>query len=437
MPKYIFPTGYNVLTSIPRIFKQVRDAIGTMEESMSRFNGTYSVHLGKKKYIITQDPGFIDHVLKSNHRNYHKSPFQTDSLGKFLGNGLLTSNGDYWLKQRRLIQPGFHAEKIHALYEIIGKTANDFLDQMHEGRQNVYPLMNELAFRMVINTLFNIKIPIDVRNQLGDFITKAQAFIIKDIRQPHKSWWFKISGEEKENLDRAAGAREIIRNIIRERKKSSEKFNDLLDMLLDARYEDTGQAMSEAQIIDEILVLIIAGHETTANALAWTLYLLANNPAECDQLRSETKGLPLQGRVTNERLQRVIKESMRLYPPAYISDRIAIQDDGYAGYTYPKDTVIILFYYGLHRDAKLWSEPLAFKPERFSKENEKDRAKIYFPFGSGPRLCIGNNFAMAEMAIFLHAFIQKFQLHPTEVTPRLNPLVTLKPDQVVLTLSTV
>jgi cytochrome P450 len=154
-------------------------------------------------------------------------------------------------------------------------------------------------------------------------------------------------------------------------------------------------------------------------------------------LRSETKGLPLQGRVTNERLQRVIKESMRLYPPAYISDRIAIQDDGYAGYTYPKDTVIILFYYGLHRDAKLWSEPLAFKPERFSKENEKDRAKIYFPFGSGPRLCIGNNFAMAEMAIFLHAFIQKFQLHATEVTPRLNPLVTLKPDQVVLTLSTV
>jgi cytochrome P450 len=437
MSKYIFPAGYNVLTSIPRMFKQIRDSIGTMEESMSRFNGTYSVHLGKRKYIITQDPGFIDHVLKSNHRNYHKSPLQTDSLGKFLGKGLLTSNGDYWLKQRRLIQPGFHAEKIHALYEIIGKTANDFVSQMREGRQNVYPMMNELAFRMVINTLFNIKVPESVRTQLGEFITKAQAFIIKDIRQPHKSWWFKISGEEKENLDRAAGARAIIRDIIRERKKSSKKFNDLLDMLLDARYEDNGEPMSEEQIIDEILVLIIAGHETTANALAWTLYLLAKNPKDCDALRANTKGLSLQACVTNEHLQRVIKESMRLYPPAYISDRIALQDDSFGGYQYPKGTVIILFYYGLHRDKKFWTEPQAFKPERFSKDNERERAKTYFPFGSGPRLCIGNNFAMAEMTIFLHGFIQRFRLAPTEIDPKLNPLVTLKPDQVTLTLSSI
>jgi cytochrome P450 len=433
--QYKFPDGYTLLTSIPRMFKQVKDSIGTMEESMKLFNGTYSVHLGAKRYIITQDPGFIDHVLRSNHRNYQKSPFQSEKLAKFLGNGLLTANGDYWLKQRRLIQPGFHAEKIQSLYAIIGKTASDFLDQLPPGRQNMYLHMNTLAFNMVINTLFNISVPESVRKELSDFINQTQAFIIKDIRQPHKSWWFRLSGEERKNLDKAQGARKIISNIIRERQKSTEKFNDLLDMLLESRYEDTGEPMAENQIIDEILILIIAGHETTANALAWTLYLLAHHPEELHRLREQTKQLSLNEAVMNESLQSVIKESMRLYPPAYISDRMALQDDQYNEYFFPKDTIIIIFYYGLHRDPKFWTSPNYFQPERFSKANEKERAKIYFPFGSGPRLCIGNNFAMAEMAIFLQAFVQRFNVDKTDIQPKLNPLVTLKPDRIILNVS--
>lgn len=414
------------------MLKQVKDPIGTMEESMLRFNGTYSVHLGIKKYIITQDPGFIDHVLRSNHRNYHKSPFQSEQLGKFLGNGLLTSNGDYWLKQRRLIQPGFHASKIQALYDIIAKTADDFLVELQPGKQNVYPLMNTLAFRMVINTLFNVQVPEAIRSELGEFIYETQAFVIKDIRQPHKSWWFKLSGEENRNLKRAQRARKIISDIIRERKRSNEKFNDLLDMLLDARYEDNGEPMTEDQIIDEILVLIIAGHETTANALSWTLYLLANHPDELKKLTSATQGLSLKETVMNEGLNSVIKESMRLYPPAWISDRIALEADRYHEYSFPKDTIVIIFYYGLHRDPKHWTDPEIFQPERFSRDQEKERSKVYFPFGAGPRLCIGNNFAMAEMAIFLQSFIQRFTVLPTGIEPKMNPLVTLKPEGMIL-----
>jgi cytochrome P450 len=432
MKQYIFPEGYNFFSSIPRMFKQIKDSIGTMEESMARYNGTYSVHLGAKKYIITQDPGFIDHVMRGNHRNYHKSPFQTESLGKFLGKNLLTSNGEYWLKQRRLIQPGFHSDKIQALYEIIRKTVNEFLDELPAGRQNIYPQMNVLAFRLVINTLFNISLSEKLRNELSQFVSETQAFIIKDIRQPHKHWWFKISGEEKQNLQRAEGARKIISDIIQTRKQSGEKFNDLLDMLLEARYEDTGEPMTEEQIIDEILILIIAGHETTANALSWTLYLLAKHPEEFKKLKAATKGLGLKDTTMNNPLSSVIKESMRLYPPAYISDRLALNDDSFNNYLFPKDTIIILFYYGLHRDPKHWSAPESFQPDRFSKENEKDRAKVYFPFGAGPRLCIGNNFAMAEMAIFLQAFVQRFEVQTTEVVPKLNPQVTLKPDRIIL-----
>ena len=433
MKNYSLPGGYSFLQSLVRTYKQIKNPIGAMEESMRKFGGTYAVNLGSRRLIATQDPGFIDHVLRTNHKNYHKSAIQTEELGRFLGKGLLTVNGDYWLKQRRLIQPGFHIDKIHALYTNIQKTSDDFLASFPTGRVNVYPLMHKLAFEIVINALFNITVPQETRNQLNDFINEVQAFVIKDLRQPHKSWWFKLSGEVKRNFKRATTARNIIRDIINTRKQSNEKFNDLLDMLLDARYEDTGEPMQEDQVIDEILIVLIAGHETTANALSWTLYLLADHKTELDKLRQATTGLTLNETVSNDVLAAVIKESMRLYPPAWISDRVALQDDTYNNFTYPKGSIIILFYYGLHRDAKHWEHPTAFIPARFAKENEdKRKPKAYYPFGGGPRLCIGNNFAMAEMAIFLHALIHAFEINPADQKPQANPLVTLRPDSVTL-----
>lgn len=437
MKNYALPEGYSLFQSFLRTYKQVKDPIGAMEESMEKFKGTYAVNLGTKKLIATQDPGFIDYVLKTNHRNYYKSAILTEQLGRFLGNGLLTSNGEYWLKQRRLIQPGFHLDKIQALYAIIKKTVDNFLLSFPTGEKvDVYPVMNRLAFQIVIDTLFNIKVPAETRNELSRFITDTQDFVIKDIRQPHKSWWFKVSGEVKKNLKKAEGARNIIRSIIRQRKNSNQKFNDLLDMLLDARYEDTGTPMHEEQVIDEILILLIAGHETTANALSWTLYLLANHPEELEKLKKATQDLSTEECVTNDYLTSVIKESMRLYPPAWISDRVALKDDAYLNFTFPKGTIVILFYYGLHRDGNYWDNPTAFVPARFSKHHpDKDKPKAYYPFGAGPRLCIGNNFAMAEMALFLQAIIQRFEIIPTATVPEIKPLVTLRPDRVILSLS--
>jgi cytochrome P450 len=432
--KYNLPEGYTFLQSLVRTYKQVKNPIGTMEESMQKYDGTYAVNLGLKRMIVTQDPGFIDHVLRANHKNYHKSPIQTEQLGRFLGRGLLTSNGDYWLKQRRLIQPGFHVEKIQALYGIIKATSDAFLDQFPTGKKiDVYALMYKLAFEIVINSLFNVKVRIEDQLQLSAFIREVQEFVIKEVRQPHKNWWYRISGEVNENLKKAEGARQIIRNIIQERKRSNQKFNDLLDMLLEARYEDNGEPMHEDQVIDEILIVLIAGHETTANALAWTLYLLASHPNELSKLKASTKNLSPHECVINDSLNSVIKESMRLYPPAWISDRVALEDDKYKDYTFPKGSIIIVFYYGLHRDEKFWESPEAFIPARFEKKNiDKEKLKAYFPFGSGPRLCIGNNFAMAEMVIFLQAIIHRFDIKTSGVIPIINPLVTLRPDQILL-----
>jgi cytochrome P450 len=434
MRNYILPDGYSLLQSFARTYKQVKDPIGAMEESMARFNGTYAVNLGWRRLIATQDPGFIDHVLKTNHKNYYKSPILTEQLGRFLGKGLLTSNGEYWLKQRRLIQPGFHMEKIHALHGIIKRTVDQFLSAFPTGHNvDVYPLMNSLAFEIVINTLFNVKVPPETRSELSRFITDTQDFVIKDIRQPHKSWWFNLSGEVRRNLMKAEGARKIIQSIIHSRKQSGRKFDDLLDMLLDARYEDTGLPMDERQVIDEILILLIAGHETTANALAWTLYLLSRHPEEQLKLRGATEQLSVSDTVHSDLLNAVINESMRLYPPAWISDRVALHDDAYRQFTFPANTIVILFYYGLHRDEQYWEQPAAFRPERFiSDKAVKGKLKAYYPFGGGPRLCIGNGFAMAEMTIFLQAMIRNFDIRPTAAEPRLKPLVTLRPDRVIL-----
>jgi cytochrome P450 len=235
------------------------------------------------------------------------------------------------------------------------------------------------------------------------------------------------------HLENARHARDIIREIIRARRESGETFHDLLNMLLEARYEDSGEPMKEDQVIDEILILLIAGHETTANALSWTLYLLASHPHELEALRKETAGLTTTMCTRSEALLSVINESMRLYPPAWISDRVAVNDDQYRNLKLPKNSIILIFYYGLHRDPQYWNDPSAFKPQRFRQQaQEKDKPKVFYPFGGGPRLCIGNNFAIAEMAIFLQTFIHRFGVLPGDAAPSIHPLITLRPDRVRL-----
>lgn len=431
--RYAIPAGYSFLESFLRSFKLVSNPIEAISESMERFNGTYSVFTGfKKNTVLTQNPDFIDYILKRNHKNYHKSVIVSEKIGRFIGNGLLTSNGAYWLRQRRLIQPGFHIQKVQALYSIMQRTVDQCVDTFPTGESiDVYPLMNKLAFDIVINTLFNVELPQEARDELSRIITEIQAFVIIETRQPHKSWWFKLSGEIKKNLIKSARIRAIVQDIIRQRKASGKTYDDLLDMLLQARYEDTQQGMTEEQLIDEIIILIIAGHETTANALSWTLYLLATHPEVLNTLLRPPLESP-DAIIHDEYLNAVIKESMRLYPPAWISDRVALSDDTFNGYSYPEGTIIIAYYYGLHRDPRYWDAADQFKPERFL-QHDRDIQKIYFPFGAGPRLCIGNHFALAEMALFLHTFTRTFDIRSVSA-PALLPLVTLRPDRVLLTI---
>jgi cytochrome P450 len=433
--QYHFPHGYTLSQSIFKSFRFLTNPLRFISASMDKFSGTYSAKLpNRRTLILTQDSEFINYVLKDNHSNYQKSEISSTRAAVFFGKGLLFSNGEKWLRQRRLIQPGFHQKKIQELNEIVINTINAFLAEFPTGsRVDVYPLMNQLAFNIVINSLFNVDISKHDIQEIGKAFTDLQDFLFKDINSPIQKYLYAITGKERNALNNSKRIRNIIQGIIDKRVSENKACNDLLDMLLNARYEDTGEPMSGEQIIDEVLVLIFAGHETTANTLAWVLYLLSKDPWVMGKLQDTIRLKNIQESVKDDYVIAVINETMRLYPAAWMTERVAIKDDIFGGFSYPEGTIIIPFFYGLHRNKDYWNDELKFSPERFLSHDHKIiKAKNYFPFGTGPRMCIGNSFAMAEMSFFLHAFFNQYTIAPTEYTPKLKPLITLRPSHVYL-----
>lgn len=433
--QYHLPHGYTLAQSIFKSVRFLANPLRFISGSMEKFSGTYSAKLpNKRTLILTQDSGFINYVLKENHSNYQKSEISSIRAAVFLGKGLLFANGEKWLRQRRLIQPGFHQKKIQELNEIVITTINAFLAEFPTGsRVDVYPLMNQLAFNVVINSLFNVDISKKDIGEISKAFTDIQDFLFKDINSPVQKFLYVVTGKERNALNKSKQIRKIIQEIIDKRVSGNKSCNDLLDMLINSRYEDTGEPMSNEQIIDEVLVLIFAGHETTANTLAWVLYLLSKDARVKEKLQERIRLKNIQESVKDEYFIAVINETMRLYPAAWMTERVAIKDDVFGNFSYPEGTIIIPFFYGLHRNKAYWNEELKFLPERFLSDNLSIiKTKNYYPFGTGPRMCIGNSFAMAEMAFFLHAFLNQYDIAPTEYVPKLKPLITLRPSHVFL-----
>ncbi|RYY53055.1 MAG: cytochrome P450 [Chitinophagaceae bacterium] len=431
--KYNLPTGYPFLPTLFRSNDFLANPIKFISKSMEKFGGTYTATLGlRKKIILTQDPAFIEHILRGNHRNYHKSPLATERAVEFFGNGLLFSNGDYWLRQRRLVQPAFHREKLQGLYDIVTRSIDEFLRDLPDGEPDIYPLMHQISFSLLIRSLFDIRMEPATMAELGEHFTALQEFLLRDVNRPVQRLLYPFNGMKRDMLRRAKRLKAIIAGLIRERRSDPRSYNDLLDMLLSSRYEDSGEHMTDEQVIDEALILIFAGHETTANALSWMLYLLATHPAINNRLVNELKVSSPADTLRNPFVNAVISESMRLYPPAWMTERVAVEDDRFGDYHFPKGTIIIPFFFGLHRNAAHWPEPARFHPDRFINDPSLARSASFFPFGAGPRMCIGNNFAMAEMCFFLHSFLTNFTIAATPQVPEMRPLITLRPDRIVL-----
>ena len=351
---------------------------------------------------------------------------------------MLTSNGSYWLKQRRLIQPAFHREKLQKLIEIMEKAIQKEVDTfpLHKF-VDVHAILNQLAFKVVAKSLFSYSVDEHIMRRLQEIIESIQHFIVKELRQPHKNAWYALSGQIRSHIKLAKESKSIINTIIEERKASNKQYDDLLAMLLAATYEDDGSKMTNEQLIDEILILFVAGHETTANALTFSLQLLASHPqkyaiakVETHKIASSTSAMEKISKLVY--IKNCIEETMRLYPPAWITDRVALEDDAFASYRIKKGTIIGISFYELHRNKTYWECPDDFIPERFSAEQRKDMTNYYFPFGAGPRLCIGNNFAIYEMVLTIYQILKKYTIISKKQAVAVNPLITLKPVNVSL-----
>lgn len=407
-------------------------------DNFQKKGDTFRLNIGfNKSVIFSRDAGLVEYVLQKNQKNFVKSEIQTKDLVKYVGKGLLTSEGEYWKKQRKLIQPAFHKKQLANLLDSIKQailleykkiTVNEELD--------IFPIYNDLAFQTVVKSLFSSAANQEEINRLQYITEETQKMLVKELRQPYLGWWFKASGKIDSYLKLTAEARNILRKIVQERRDSKEKYDDLLDMLLDAKYDD-GNFMDEEQLIDEILILFTAGHETTSNSLTFTAQLLALNPEWQEKIYEEISSLKeqdldLMSYVTKCQItQQVIEESMRLYPPAYFIDRVNLEEDEFEGKYFEPGSNLLFSIHEVHRHPNLWEDPDDFKPERFAEGGRKFSSQ-YFPFGAGPRKCIGNNFAMFEMIIAVTELVSQYKIVPGFDEIDIKPLITLKPKNAIL-----
>ena len=408
-------------------------------ENFKKYGDTFRVKVGPWQNIVfTKNPEIVLQVLQKQHKKFRKSPLQTKDLAKYIGHGLLTAEGDHWRAQRRMIQPAFHRKKLAGLLSTMQVAIKEELGQIKANETiDVFPLMGDLAFQVVARSLFSHS---DIRDKMRklQYITETnQKMLIREMRQPYLKWWFQLSGQISKHLQYSEDSRQLLNGLIEERIGLERERDDLLDMLLKATYED-GTHMSRQQLIDEVLILFTAGHETTANALSFTLFLLARHPEIQEKVFKE-----IQLNVSPEKdlmewisalpyTQQCIEEAMRLYPPVYVIDRMAKEDMIIADINFSEGSLILMSVYELHRHPDFWQDPESFKPERFDKSGKKEMGSYYYPFGAGPRMCIGNSFALYEMILTLVEILSKYKVHSVTEKVELIPLISLKPKEIKL-----
>lgn len=433
------PPGPTPRELLPQIRRIQSDAPGFLRSLASSYGDIAYFPVAKLPVYVVSHPDGIQQVLQNHHRSYSKNTIQYNSLATITGRGLLTSDGSFWLRQRRLTQPAFARPRMMALDSIVVPATQRMLEHWHQhaydGRLiDVDEEMMRLTLEVVGKALFSIdlsreasKLTAAVLTALDHIIYKARNLIV-----PPNS----IPTPRNLRFRRALKTlNEAVYALISERLAHGQPGDDLLGMLLQARDEETGEPMNEVQLRDEIITMLIAGHETVASALTWTWYLLANHPVEFDCLRGEVT------RVLGNRLPtsadlpalthtaQVFSEALRLYPPAWVITRQAVEEDDLLGYPVPAGALVILSPYVVHRLPEYWEDPDVFQPGRFSPEREGKRHRFaYIPFGGGPRLCIGSGFAAVEAHLIMAQIVQQFRLElPPGEQVQMDALVTLRP----------
>ena len=398
------------------------DSLERMIELFARHGDTYRVFVPSRRsytYVI-HHPDDVKRVLVSNHRNYTKG-VGLDRVKILLGKGIMTSEGELWKRQRYMMQPLFHRRVITGFAELIAQ-ANDRCIARWEGLArsgaliNLTDEMSELTLEIVLRSIFGRDLD-RLAQQLGGnpfaVVTKEQS---RDLQFAYKF----------------RSLTKLVAQLIAQRRTTQEEHFDYIAMLMNARDKESGEPMGERELIDEIMTLIVAGHETTASGLNWTWYLLAQHPRVEARLHAEIDAAAEIAAPTVSEMdslgytRSVIDEALRLYPPGWLLSRRTIEADVLGGYPVPAGTNVLLPLYLLHRHPRYWKEPDRFWPERFAPEHEAERPRFaYMPFAAGPRHCIGETFALYEMLMHLYKVARRYRLvyvpdQPLELEAQIN-----------------
>jgi cytochrome P450 len=411
------------------------DPLALFARCQAEFGPIARLRFGPHFYYLLNDPDLIHHVMHKNAKNYRKSRYYR-GIKRVLGDGLFTSEGDFWRRQRRLAGPAFHRERLNAFAATMTACTRDALPRLKElvGKTlSVEKEMSRLALRIVCRTLFSAEVGAD-----SDAVARAVSFANEFAERTSFLPAWVPTTKNRELKEALAVFDGIVTHMLEERRSgraSPATKGDVLSMLMAARDEETGEGMSDRQLRDEALTMIIGGHETTATVLTWTFYLLSLNPAVERRLRAHVREVLGDRDPTADDLQKlgyvtqVIQESMRLYPPAWVMEREALAEDQLGGYRIPAGATVAVSSYVFHRHPAYWTNPEGFDPDRFAPELARERPRqLYLPFGSGPRQCIGNGFAMMETVIILSMLVRELSLdlvagHKVE----LEPVTTLRP----------
>jgi cytochrome P450 len=411
------PLGNPILGMLPEL---QTDKLNMYRNVTRDYGDVVTVRFLWVKTYAVSHPDHVKHILQDNNRNYVRNTFFNGIMKLILQDNLFTTDGDDWLSRRRLMQPSFHRQHISGFGDIMTDSVGQMLDQW-DARSTSQPLdvdheMMELTLRVAGRSLFSVDL-VGQSNELGEAFTTLSKFIDYRLNTPFPPPLWVPTAINRRYKAALKLLDETIYKMIRERRASGEDAGDLLSMLLNAKDADTGEMMSEEQARNEVVTLMFAGHETTAAALSWALYFLSQHPEAEAKLLAELSQV-LGGRTATvadlpnlKYTRMVVDETLRLVPPAFGMTRQNLEADEIGGYTIPRNSSVTVLINNIHHDPRWWTDPEKFDPDRFTPERSEGRPNYAFmPFGGGPRLCIGNTFALTEAVVLLASIVQRCQL---------------------------
>lgn len=409
--------GLPLIGALPKL---LRGGLNFLETARQEQGDIYRLDLGFTDAIILCHPRHAQHVLLDNMKNYAKGGAMWNSVRTLLGNGLPVSEGDFWRRQRRMIQPAFHHQRLMGIADQMVTAIDESLDRWESYAQSGEPMdvaqaFTHMTMNVLVRTMFGSELKAGESETVGKELAYAIDFMLYGMFTNSLPAWAPVPGRARyQQAIRAID--DVVFQVIERGRKEKGAGDNMLSMLLEAVDEESGAGMTDAELRDEAVSLFLAGYETTSVAMSWALHFMTQQPEVSDLLQSEVRSVLGKRRPTMMDLRQLtyarnmMQESMRLYPPAYWIPRTAVEDDAIDGYHIPAGKMVAVMSQVIQRHPEQWENPNGFDPDRFLPSRSEGRHKLaWLPFGAGQRLCVGREFALMEGPFILARMMQRYQ----------------------------